>query len=65
MSRAGRRTLYVSGLAIMTLLLLIIGLISISNSKGAAWGIGSLLLVYTFTYDSKFLPFSFSYHTHS
>lgn len=60
MSRAGRRTLYVNGLAIMTLLLLLIGLISISNSKGAAWGIGSLLLVYTFTYDITVGPVCYS-----
>jgi len=51
MGYAGRRTLYVNGLAILTLLLLLIGLVSISNTKGASWGIGSLLLVYTFTYD--------------
>jgi len=60
MSRAGRRTLYVNGLAVMTLLLLLIGLISISNSKGAAWGIGSLLLVYTFTYDITVGPVCYS-----
>lgn len=60
MSHAGRRTLYVNGLALLTLLLLLIGLISISNSKGAAWGIGSLLLVYTFTYDITVGPVCYS-----
>jgi len=60
MSRAGRRTLYINGLALLTLLLLLIGLVSISNSKGASWGIGSLLLVYTFTYDITVGPVCYS-----
>jgi SP family general alpha glucoside:H+ symporter-like MFS transporter len=60
MSRAGRRTLYVNGLALLTLLLLLIGLVSISNSKGVSWGIGSLLLVYTFTYDVTVGPVCYS-----
>lgn len=60
MSHAGRRTLYVNGLAILTILLLLIGLIAISNSKHAAWGIGSLLLVYTFTYDITVGPVCYS-----
>lgn len=60
MSWVGRRTLYVNGLAVLTLLLLLIGLVSISNSKGASWGIGSLLLVYTFTYDLTVGPVCYS-----
>jgi SP family general alpha glucoside:H+ symporter-like MFS transporter len=60
MARAGRRTLYVNGLAFLTLLLLLIGLVSISNSKGASWGIGSLLLIYTFTYDLTVGPVCYS-----
>lgn len=60
MSRAGRRTLYVHGLALLTLLLLLIGLVSISNSKNAAWGVGTLLLIYTFTYDITVGPVCYS-----
>jgi SP family general alpha glucoside:H+ symporter-like MFS transporter len=60
MSHAGRRTLYVNGLALLTIILLIIGLVSISNSKGASWGIGSLLLIYTFTYDITVGPVCYS-----
>jgi SP family general alpha glucoside:H+ symporter-like MFS transporter len=60
MARAGRRTLYTYGLALLTLLLLLVGLISISNSKGASWGIGSLLLIYTFTYDITVGPVCYS-----
>lgn len=60
MSYVGRRTLYVNGLALMTIILLLIGLISISNSKGAAWGIGSMLLIYTFVYDISVGPVCYS-----
>jgi SP family general alpha glucoside:H+ symporter-like MFS transporter len=60
MSFAGRRTLYVYGLALLSSLLLLIGLVSISNSKGASWGVGSLLLAYTFTYDITVGPVCYS-----
>ncbi|KAF4634630.1 hypothetical protein G7Y89_g3487 [Cudoniella acicularis] len=60
MSHAGRRTLYVHGLAMLTLILLCIGLTSISTAKGASWGIGSLLLVYTFVYDITVGPVCYS-----
>lgn len=60
MGRAGRRTIYVNGLAFLCVLLLLIGLISISNSKGASWGIGSMLLIYTFTYDLTVGPVCYS-----
>ena len=60
MQRVGRRTLYVHGLALLTLLLLLIGLVSISNSDGAAWAIGSMLLIYTFTYDITVGPVCYS-----
>jgi len=60
MSRMGRRTLYVNGLAALCILLLLIGLVSISNSKGASWATGSLLLIYTFTYDITVGPVCYS-----
>lgn len=60
MSHAGRRTLYVYGLALLALLLLLIGFVSISNSKSAGWAIGSLLLIYTFTYDITVGPVCYS-----
>lgn len=49
----GRRTLYVAGLTFMFILLLVIGFVGIvpSGNIGAAWAIGSMLLVYTFIYD--------------
>ncbi|KAH8670303.1 MFS maltose permease MalP [Tricladium varicosporioides] len=60
MSHAGRRTLYVNGLAMLTVLLLCIGLTSISNHQNASWGIGSLLLIYTFVYDITVGPVCYS-----
>lgn len=60
MSHAGRRTLYVYGLAILTTLLLIIGLVSLSKSPNAGWGIGSMLLIYTFVYDITVGPVCYS-----
>lgn len=58
MSRVGRRTLYLSGLSIQTVLLLIIGGLGFASrsSMGASWGIGALLLVYTAVYDATVGP---------
>ncbi|KAH6331258.1 hypothetical protein HBI38_019730 [Parastagonospora nodorum] len=53
MSRIGRRTLYVYGLCILCVLLMVVGglgVISRENSS-AAWGLGSILLVYTMFYN--------------
>lgn len=60
MSYAGRRTIYCWGLAVLTTLLLCIGFASISKSKNASWGIGSLLLIYTFIYDLTVGPVCYS-----
>lgn len=62
MSYFGRRTLYVGGLGILCVLLLIIGFISLagSHNQGASWATGSMLLVYTFFYDSTVGPVCYS-----
>ncbi|KAH8705388.1 MFS maltose permease MalP [Talaromyces proteolyticus] len=61
MTHFGRRSLYVGGLAILTLLLLIVGFISIApESNSTAWATGSMLLVYTFFYDSSVGPVCYS-----
>ncbi|KFX87085.1 hypothetical protein V490_08563 [Pseudogymnoascus sp. VKM F-3557] len=60
MSYMGRRTIYVYGLAILTTLLLLIGLTSLSNSTAASWAIGSLLLAFTFIYDATIGPVCYS-----
>ncbi|KAL1887232.1 hypothetical protein Sste5346_010349 [Sporothrix stenoceras] len=76
MSHLGRRTLYVGGLFTLCGLLMIVGFISlapgastiITNADGStqssniatAWATGSMLLVYTFVYDSTVGPVCYS-----
>lgn len=62
MTKFGRRTLFVGGLGCQMILLLIIGFLGIISRKSvpAQWAIGSLLLVYTFTYDATVGPICYS-----
>ncbi|OGE52153.1 hypothetical protein PENARI_c011G10932 [Penicillium arizonense] len=61
MTYLGRRTLYVGGLGLLTVVLLVIGFVSIARSTPAiSWATGSMLLVYTFIYDSTVGPVCFS-----
>lgn len=62
MKHIGRRALYFYGLSILCVLLLIVGGLGTisSNNTGAQWGIGSLLLVYTFVYDITVGPVCYS-----
>lgn len=58
----GRRTLYLSGQLAMCLLLLAIGCTALAgrDNVAAQWAIGSLLLIYTFTYDATVGPVCYS-----
>jgi SP family general alpha glucoside:H+ symporter-like MFS transporter len=62
MSYFGRRTLYLGGLVVLDVLLFIIGFISLAGDKNpaASWATGSMLLVYTFFYDSTVGPVCYS-----
>jgi SP family general alpha glucoside:H+ symporter-like MFS transporter len=62
MKHFGRRSLYLYGQAIMVVLLLAIGFTSLAgkDNVSAQWGIGSLLLIYTFIYDSTVGPVCYS-----
>lgn len=60
MRHVGRRTLYIWGLAIMFALLMIVGGLGFVSGDGAGWGVGSLLLVYTFVYDITVGPVCYS-----
>jgi SP family general alpha glucoside:H+ symporter-like MFS transporter len=53
MARFGRRTLFVGGLAAMSMILFIIGFVALAppTAKGPNFAIGSLLLVWTLCYD--------------
>ncbi|TKX23137.1 general alpha-glucoside permease-like protein 1 [Elsinoe australis] len=62
MLKFGRRTLYLCGQIAMVVLLAVVGglgVVSRENS-GAQWGIGSLILIYTFTYDATVGPVCYS-----
>jgi SP family general alpha glucoside:H+ symporter-like MFS transporter len=58
----GRRTLYLSGQLVMCVLLLTIGCAAFAGTENVAaqWAIGSLLLIYTFTYDATVGPVCYS-----
>ncbi|KAF4998382.1 hypothetical protein FDECE_11809 [Fusarium decemcellulare] len=58
----GRRTLYLAGQLFMSLFLLTIGCVAFAgrDNVAAQWAIGSLLLVYTFTYDCTVGPVCYS-----
>jgi SP family general alpha glucoside:H+ symporter-like MFS transporter len=60
MTRFGRRSLYVSGLAALVTILFAVGFTSLSDATAASWAIGSLLLVFTFTYDCTIGPVCYS-----
>lgn len=62
MTHFGRRTLYVGGLATLFVLLMAIGFVSFAgaHNTAASWATGSLLLVYTFFYDSTVGPVCYS-----
>lgn len=57
----GRRTLYVGGIATLTLTLLIIGIVSVSsNSSGATWAQAALCLFWLFTYSLTVGPICYA-----
>ena len=61
MVHVGRRTIYVWGLFAMTVILLIIGILGIpAHQSNISWGVGSLLLIYTFVYDFTVGPVCYS-----
>ncbi|KAG6129566.1 hypothetical protein E4U22_004527 [Claviceps purpurea] len=56
----GRRTIYTSGLAVMTALLFVIGFLSIPKyNTGAIWAMASLMDVWTFVYQMTVGPICF------
>ena len=61
MSYLGRRTIYVNGLAILTVILLIVGFISIpSQTAATSTATGSMLMIYAFFYDISIGPVCYS-----
>ena len=61
MARVGRRSLYLSGVCFASLVLFIIGFVSIAPEHPPRdWAIGSMLLVFTFVYDCSIGPVCYS-----
>lgn len=60
MSYVGRRNIYLYGTGALCILLFIIGMIGIVHSKAASWAVGSMLLVFAFTYDLTVGPVCYS-----
>ncbi|POY75561.1 hypothetical protein BMF94_1464 [Rhodotorula taiwanensis] len=58
MSKIGRRTLYLGGLLVQTVLLVVIGGLGwvIPKHPEASYGVGALLLIYTAVYDATVGP---------
>ncbi|KAF2644275.1 maltose permease MAL61 [Massarina eburnea CBS 473.64] len=61
MPRIGRRTLYIYGQAGLCLISLIIGFLGLApaSNTGASWGVGAMLLIFTFVYDCTVGPVCF------
>lgn len=58
--KLGRRTIYTSGIAGMTIILFIIGFLSIPvNNNGAVWAMASMMDVWTFIYQMTVGPICF------
>lgn len=56
----GRRTIYGSGMVLMTAILFIIGFLSIpSNNTGAIWAMASMMDIWTFIYQMTVGPICF------
>ncbi|KAK9250025.1 general substrate transporter [Lipomyces tetrasporus] len=62
MTYFGRRTLYLGGLGSMFVLLIVVGVISVTPAAegGGQWAIGSMLLIFTVAYDCTVGPVCYS-----
>lgn len=56
MTRFGRRTLYTAGLAILMVILLVIGVLGFVPGTAAQWAVGSLLIIFTLSYNCTVGP---------
>ncbi|KAI6913014.1 sugar porter family MFS transporter [Hortaea werneckii] len=56
----GRRTLYLWGQILMSLVLVIIGFMGIASTPGAQWAVAAMMLLFTFIYDATVGPVCYS-----
>lgn len=54
--KAGRFSIYFYGLCCLFCILFVVGCLGIKPTESSSWGVGSLLLVYTFVYDLTIGP---------
>ncbi|PSN71776.1 sugar transporter [Corynespora cassiicola Philippines] len=60
MQKFGRRPLYIIGLAILTIIMFLVGILDVVPTKGAVWAQSSLLLVWNFTFDWSVGPVAYA-----
>lgn len=60
MSRLGRRTIHLCGVATLFSILLIIGCISFAGTNASLWATGAMLITFTFFYDFTVGPVTYS-----
>ncbi|PGG98535.1 hypothetical protein AJ80_09514 [Polytolypa hystricis UAMH7299] len=63
MAKAGRRTIYFTGLCVLFTVLIIVGSLSFapSDNSAAKWAIGAMLIAFTFIYDFTVGPVTYSF----
>lgn len=57
--KLGRYDLFITGMVLQFITLLITGILGCFPSDATSWGVGSLLLVFTFVYDSAVGPITY------
>ncbi|KAG8159711.1 hypothetical protein KVR01_010348 [Diaporthe batatas] len=60
MSRVGRRTIHLCGVAMLFSILLIVGCISFAGTNASLWATGAMLITFTFFYDFTVGPVTYS-----
>lgn len=55
----GRFDIYFTGLCVQAVLLVVTGGLGFANTQSASWAVGTLLLVFTFVYDSTIGPITY------
>lgn len=58
MTRAGRRTIYLTGSVVLGFLLLVIGILGffVDTKSGAAYGVGALMILIQFSFNVTLGP---------
>ncbi|KAF2259772.1 sugar transporter [Lojkania enalia] len=60
MQKFGRRPLYNTGLAVLMIIMFLVGILDVVETKGALWAQSALLLVWNFTFDWSVGPVAYA-----